>query len=124
MLEILYNTFVYVLSGSLGLYGLLLFISCYFSTDTVRILTCNSISGISDILSLQSACCKLTTWYVKVFASEAMHQSRPKQQQFNYLHTFIDCLLGFLCFLSHSRIFHSYGDVTNTGEGLQILTFT
>ena len=32
-----------------------------------------------------------------------------------------------LCFdfacLSHSRIFHSYGDVTTTGEGLQILTY-
>ena len=25
-------------------------------------------------------------------------------------------------FSSHSRIFHPYGDVTNTGEGLQILT--
>ena len=25
--------------------------------------------------------------------------------------------------LSHSRIFHSYGDVTITGEGLQILTY-
>ena len=24
---------------------------------------------------------------------------------------------------SHSRIFHSYGDVTNAGEGLQILTY-
>ena len=24
---------------------------------------------------------------------------------------------------SHSRIFHSYGNVTNTGEGLQILTY-
>ena len=27
-------------------------------------------------------------------------------------------------FSSHSRIFHSYGDVTITGEGLQIVTFT
>ena len=27
-------------------------------------------------------------------------------------------------FTSHSRIFHSYGDVTNTNEGLQILTYT
>ena len=40
-------------------------------------------------------------------------------------------LLDFLVFLnllvwglsSHSRIFHSYGDVTITGEGLQILTY-
>ena len=31
------------------------------------------------------------------------------------------CLWGFT---SHSRIFHSYGDVTITGEGLQILTHT
>ena len=30
----------------------------------------------------------------------------------------------FVCRLSsHSRIFHSYGDVTITGEGLQILTY-
>ena len=27
-------------------------------------------------------------------------------------------------FTSHSRIFHSYGDVTITSEGLHILTFT
>ena len=26
------------------------------------------------------------------------------------------------CSSSHSKIFHSYGDVTITGEGLQILT--
>ena len=26
-------------------------------------------------------------------------------------------------FSSHSRIFHSFGDVTSTGEGLQILTY-
>ena len=31
----------------------------------------------------------------------------------------------FFCFvfLSHSRIFHMYGDVTIAGEGLQILTY-
>ena len=29
--------------------------------------------------------------------------------------------IGF--FFSHSRFFHSYGDVTITGEGLQILTY-
>ena len=41
------------------------------------------------------------------------------------------CLLGFLFFMfsfvqefsSHSRIFHSYGDVTIKGEGLQIWTY-
>ena len=27
------------------------------------------------------------------------------------------------CLSSHSRIFHSYGDVTIAGEGLQILTY-
>ena len=30
--------------------------------------------------------------------------------------------IGFIC-LSHSRIFHSYGDVTIAGEMLQILTY-
>ena len=36
------------------------------------------------------------------------------------------CLLGLFVwsFLSISRIFHSFGDVTITGEGLQILTYT
>ena len=29
----------------------------------------------------------------------------------------------FVCLSSHSRIFHSYGDVTIAGEGLQILTY-
>ena len=34
-----------------------------------------------------------------------------------------DCLV-FLCgFSSHSRIFHSYGDITMTGEVLQSLTY-
>ena len=27
------------------------------------------------------------------------------------------------CFSSHSRIYHSFGDVTIDGEGLQILTY-
>ena len=34
-------------------------------------------------------------------------------------HMFYVCLV----FSSHSRIFHLYGDVTITGEGLQILTY-
>ena len=34
----------------------------------------------------------------------------------------IFCLLVW-ALSSHSRIFHSYGDVTITGEGLQILTY-
>ena len=33
-----------------------------------------------------------------------------------------DCLFVW-SFSSHSRIFHSFGDVTIAGEGLQILTF-
>ena len=36
------------------------------------------------------------------------------------------CRMGlFAClwFFVDSRIFHSYGDVTSTGEGLQILTY-
>ena len=33
------------------------------------------------------------------------------------------CLFVCLGFSSHSRIFHSYGNVTFTGEGLQILTY-
>ena len=35
----------------------------------------------------------------------------------------IDWLIVY-CLSSHSRIFHSYGDVTITGERLQILTYT
>ena len=33
------------------------------------------------------------------------------------------CLFVCIFFSSHSRIFHSYGDVTITSEGLQILTY-
>ena len=36
--------------------------------------------------------------------------------------TFVYCLCVFLGFTFHSRIFHSHGDITFTGEGLQILT--
>ena len=43
-----------------------------------------------------------------------------------YFLLFIFCLLVFFFFnfLSHLRIFHSFGDVTITSEGLQILTYT
>ena len=33
------------------------------------------------------------------------------------------CLFVYLVFLFHLRIFYSYGDVTITGEVLQILTY-
>ena len=36
---------------------------------------------------------------------------------------FVSFLFVFLFFLSHSKIFHSYGDVTIAGEGLQIFTY-
>ena len=36
--------------------------------------------------------------------------------------TLFVCLFGW-CFTSHSKNFHSFGDITMTGEGLQILTF-
>ena len=39
-----------------------------------------------------------------------------------YVYVTIICLFVWR-FSSHSRIFHSYGDVTMTGEGLQILTY-
>ena len=35
----------------------------------------------------------------------------------------LGCLVFVWCFSSHSIIFHSYRDVTITGEGLQILTY-
>ena len=38
--------------------------------------------------------------------------------------TFVYCLCVCLGFTSYSRIFHSHGDITFTGEGLQILTYT
>ena len=44
----------------------------------------------------------------------------------NILHVQVNCeglTCDFVC-LSHSRIFHSYGDVTITTEGLLILTYT
>ena len=36
---------------------------------------------------------------------------------------FLNCCLIVWCLSSRSRIFHSYGDVTITREGLQILTY-
>ena len=43
------------------------------------------------------------------------------------MHTLMDIILCKFAVVwslsSHSRIFHSYGDVTITGEGLQILTY-
>ena len=33
------------------------------------------------------------------------------------------CLFVYLEFIVHSKIFHSYGDVTIAGEGLQLLTY-
>ena len=39
------------------------------------------------------------------------------------LHMFFVCLFVYLGLSSHLRIFHSYGDVTIAGEGLQILTY-
>ena len=41
-----------------------------------------------------------------------------------FLNSFVRNVLFVWGFSSHSRIFHSYGDVTITGERLQILTFT
>ena len=37
-----------------------------------------------------------------------------------------NCIVSSIMFVcsTHSRIFHSYGDVILTGEGLQILTYT
>ena len=45
----------------------------------------------------------------------------PKEWQVETGQTKVFCLL--ICLWSHSRIFHSYGDVTIAGEGLQILTY-
>ena len=41
----------------------------------------------------------------------------------NYSQVPVVCCLFVWSFSSHSRIFHSYGDVTITDEGLQILTY-
>ena len=45
---------------------------------------------------------------------------RDEQYNIALLYTNV-CLFG--VFSSHSRIFHSYGDVTVAGEGQQILTY-
>ena len=39
------------------------------------------------------------------------------------IHVIYNVCLFVLSFTSHSRIFHSHGEVTITGEGLQILTY-
>ena len=45
----------------------------------------------------------------------------PYADQLQYSGDLFTCLIFFM---SHSRIFHSYGDVTITGEAPQILTYT
>ena len=61
---------------------------------------------------------KGSAWSLTKYASHACYMV--------YLNVINDCCLFCLFvwfFLSHSRIFRWYGDVTNTGEGLQILTY-
>ena len=69
-----------------------------------------------------------TSWRPRVAKSTIENKThaalKPSQ------HCTIYWLMVFLCFFcfvwgfsSHSRIFHSYGDVTITNEGLQILTY-
>ena len=59
-----------------------------------------------------------------------LYKSRKNVFQVTYLPYSLENVLETFRFLfvclnlsSHSRLFHSYGDVTITGEGLQILTF-
>ena len=56
-------------------------------------------------------------------------QKREKERKqadlviYSTLHWFFVCLFVCMGLISHPRIYHSYGDVTITGEGLQILTY-
>ena len=75
------------------------------------------------ILALCQLCLKLAQWFwreknehVKRTDGQTMDNRRPE----NFTWAFCLFVWGFS---SYSRIFYSYGDVTITGEGLQILTF-
>ena len=78
-----------------------------------------------------SSCCKIRFYYnSKVFCALDCKENMFKL--YNALHANTLCNKQGVPFTtltlfargssSHSRIFHSYGDVTITGEGLQILT--
>ena len=55
------------------------------------------------------------------FLNYCWTKNPPKIVNFPHI-IFKESLFVWLRFLSHSRIFHSFGDATITGEGLQILT--
>ena len=61
--------------------------------------------------------------------SKFILRKKETSEMFTVISVYNGFIVGFLfvclfvwCLLSHSRIFHSYGDVTIIGEGLQILT--
>ena len=61
----------------------------------------------------------LLWWYIVSLIVNAL------QRMFSTRNLLSNLLFLFVCgFSSHSRIFHLYGDVTITGEGVQILTHT
>ena len=78
--------------------------------------------------SLMYSWLQIPTATVPVIQKPSIHRRRIKimfklweKQSTFYTNFHIFYYTGFL---SHSRIFHSYGDVTIAGEGLQNLTYT
>ena len=72
---------------------------------------------------------------VKLFSNDIGPKKSDRLQKYTkILHVMVKanncfCFHNYVClfdcgFSTQSRIFHSYGDVILTGEGLQILTYT
>ena len=68
--------------------------------------------------------------YVKLQKKCGIHAYKTTSHVFfvnrlylNSVETCMMCCISYASLSSHSRMFHSYGDVTIAGEGLQIFTY-
>ena len=81
------------------------------SGNTHRLCACRKYIGVSTPTIL---------WFLKLFKVLASSKSRQENFTFKiyFFFNFNYLVLFVWCFTAHLRIFHSYGDVTITGEGL------
>ena len=79
------------------------------------------------IISVNSLICMISPLFSRWYRLHVIFITMKRIPEYDYnqdLRIFKICLFLFVWdFSPHSRIVHSYGDVTIAGEGLQILTF-
>ena len=83
---------------------------------------------LRDVVECPSRSCllrntKIGSWVGDQFKFQTVYKVNMRFAGLSWLLLLIFFLFVW-CFTSHWRIFHSYGDVTIIGEGLQILTYT